>query len=131
VAFGHEQGEPPERIPGLLTATRTGPSPAGDDELMLDQLPQSALPTLGRTPQGTTNRSPARPNSSHPMHRHDVGASELAIAGSSSTVAFATRQIRQSRLFRARSRKSRIAVAGPSLAVRAAQMQLKRFMSPR
>ena len=32
---------PPEAgslLPGLLTATRTGPSPAGDDELMLDQL---------------------------------------------------------------------------------------------
>src|SRR5271168_50686 len=34
-------GFPPEAgslLPGLLTATRTGPSPADDDELMLDQL---------------------------------------------------------------------------------------------
>jgi hypothetical protein len=37
---------PPEAgslLPGLLTATRTGPSPAGDDELMLDQLPKHHL----------------------------------------------------------------------------------------
>ena len=39
---GLRPGPLPDRaaslLPGLLTATRTGPSPAGDDELMLDQV---------------------------------------------------------------------------------------------
>src|SRR3954452_13189838 len=43
-------------------------------------------------PLGTTNRSATRPNASHPMHRHDVGASELAIAGGPSTVAVASKR---------------------------------------
>ena len=49
----------------------------------------------------TTNRSATRPNPSHPMHRHDVGASDLAIAGSSSTVAVATRHTRSRAQIRA------------------------------
>ena len=34
-------------LPGLLTATRTGPTPAGDDELMLEQLLDNYLQLLG------------------------------------------------------------------------------------
>src|ERR1700760_4476820 len=34
-------------LPGLLAATRTGLTPAGDDELMLDQLINKHPPTLG------------------------------------------------------------------------------------
>jgi hypothetical protein len=45
-------------------------------------------------PLWTTNRSATRPNTSHPMHRPDVGACELAIGGNSSTVAVATRHTR-------------------------------------
>ena len=47
---------PPEAgslLPGLLTATRTGPSPAGDDELMLDQLTNKHLQLSGHTPLRT------------------------------------------------------------------------------
>jgi hypothetical protein len=34
-------------LPGLLAATRTGLTPAGDDELMLDHLLNKHPPTLG------------------------------------------------------------------------------------
>ena len=46
---------PPEAgslLPGLLTVTRTGPSPAGDDELMLDQLLNKHLQLLGTRRSG-------------------------------------------------------------------------------
>jgi hypothetical protein len=35
--------------PGLLAATRTGLTPAGDDELVLDQVNPSTTPNTGRT----------------------------------------------------------------------------------
>ena len=40
-------------------------------------------------------RASARPDAWHPVHRHDVAVCELAIGGSSSTVAVATRQTRE------------------------------------
>jgi hypothetical protein len=46
----------------------------------------------------TTNRSVTWPDPLHPVHRHHVGACELAIGGSSSTVAVAMRQKRQCRV---------------------------------
>jgi hypothetical protein len=49
-------------LPGLLTATRTGPTPAGDDELMLDQLLNKHLQLLGtrRVGRFSIARSDAR-----------------------------------------------------------------------
>jgi hypothetical protein len=43
-------------LPGLLTAPRTGPSPAGDDELMLDQLTNKHLQLSGHTPSWTKHK---------------------------------------------------------------------------
>jgi hypothetical protein len=52
----------------------------------------------GRRPVRTTNGSATvRPDAWHPVHRHDVAVCELAIGGSSSTVAVATRQNEQHR----------------------------------
>jgi hypothetical protein len=45
-----------------------------------------------RRPLRTTNGSATWPDPLRPVHRHDVGACKLAIGGSSSTVAVATRQ---------------------------------------
>ena len=42
-------------LPGLLAATRTGLTPAGDDELMLDQLLNKQPPSAGRTPRIAVN----------------------------------------------------------------------------
>jgi hypothetical protein len=39
----------------------------------------------------TTSRSATRPNPSHPMHRHHIDASEIAIVRESDAVAVATR----------------------------------------
>jgi hypothetical protein len=40
-------------LPGLLAATRTGLTPAGDDELLLDQVNPSTTPNAGRTKNKT------------------------------------------------------------------------------
>src|SRR5215216_8058459 len=48
-------------VPGL-TATRTGPSPAGDDELMLDQLPISASNSGRTSPRTTGERRATTPS---------------------------------------------------------------------
>jgi hypothetical protein len=47
---------------------------------------------------GRPTEAPLRPDAWHPVHRHDVAVRELAIGGSSSTVAVATRQRRQRRV---------------------------------
>src|SRR5437764_12530276 len=42
-------------LPGLLTATRTGLTPASDDELMSDQALNKPSPNAGRTPFAAVN----------------------------------------------------------------------------
>ena len=48
--------------------------------------------------EGRRTEAPLRPNAWHPVHRHDVAVCELAIGGSSSIVAVATRQAEQRHL---------------------------------
>jgi hypothetical protein len=54
-----------------------------------------------RRSQGTTNGSAVWPDALRPVHRQDVGVSELPVEGSSRTVAVATRQEEQRARFRA------------------------------
>jgi hypothetical protein len=62
-ASPHEAGS---LLPGLLTATRTGPSPTGDDELMLDQLLNKHLQLWAHTALDEPQSSP-RPRGRLPL----------------------------------------------------------------
>src|SRR6266581_313749 len=47
-------------LPGPLVAPRTGPPPAGDDELMSDQVNPCTTSDAGRTPRSAVNSSGSR-----------------------------------------------------------------------
>jgi hypothetical protein len=92
------------RAPGAC-GQRTEPNPEGEwpghvhwyaAALSTEPRTGSGRPTAAPLrPQGTTNGSATWRDALHPMHRHEVGARELPIGGSSTTVAVPTRQTDQ------------------------------------